>query len=406
MSSPLNLIAFYEFDWHALADYYHLWWYSSVVLLFAALPFFLFLGNLFLFRRPGRDWNKRVLPPVSVLIPARNEEASIGAAIESVLTSRGVDLELIVLDDGSTDATAEIVLSYAKQDTRVRLEQAPPLPEDWNGKQHACWALAALAGRDVFCFLDADVRLSPEAIYRMLSELNWVRGTRDEEPQMSLVSGFPAQETGTFLERLLLPLIHFVLLGYLPLAGERWSRSSGFAAGCGQFMMVRREAYFVTGGHSAIAMSMHDGLLLPQLFRRYRFRTAVFDMTHDAVCRMYQNAGAVWSGLSKNATEGMATPIRLPVFTVLLLLGEVLPLPMLVWAAVLQDQMPFRGFLLALLLGYAIRVISAWRYRQSWLGVALHPLGVLLLLVLQWGAFFRKLFRVPATWKDRAYRVG
>jgi hypothetical protein len=68
--------------------------------------------------------------------------------------------------------------------------------------------------------------------------------------------------------------------------------------------------------------------------------------------------------------------------------------------------MPFRGFLLALLLGYAIRVISAWRYRQSWLGVALHPLGVLLLLVLQWGAFFRKLFRVPATWKDRAYRVG
>jgi len=406
MSLPLNLMEISEVDWHALGDYIHVWNESLIVLAVAAIPALLFAANVFLFRRPGRDWNKRILPPVSVLIPARNEEASIGAAIEAVLTSRGVDLELIVLDDGSTDATAEIVRGYAEKDIRVRLEPAPSLPEDWNGKQHACWALAELAGRDVFCFLDADVRLGPEAIYRMLSELNWVSGARDSEPELSLVSGFPAQETGTFLERLLLPLIHFVLLGYLPLAGERWSRRSGFAAGCGQFMMVRREAYFVTGGHSAIPMTMHDGLLLPQLFRRYRFRTAVFDLSRDAVCRMYQGTGAVWNGLAKNATEGMASASRLPVFTVLLVVGEVLPFPMLVWTAALQYLMPFRIALLALLLGYGIRVFSAWRYRQSWLSAALHPLGVLVLLVLQWYAFLRKVFGFPATWKERAYRVG
>ena len=403
MSLP-QLAGIFEFDFHALGDYIHVWYESLIVLAFAAIPALLFAVNVFLFRRPGRDWNKRSLPPVSVLIPARNEEASIGAAIEAVLASRGVDLELIVLDDGSTDATAEIVRGYAEKDARVRLEPAPPLPEDWNGKQHACWALASLAGRDIFCFLDADVRVGPEAIYRMASELNWVDGTKDEEPEMSLVSGFPAQKTGTFLERLLLPLIHFVLLGYLPLAAERWSRSGAFAAGCGQFMMVRREAYFATGGHSAIPMTMHDGLRLPQLFRRYGFRTAVFDLSQDAVCRMDQ--GAAWSGLAKNATEGMASPFRLPVFTVLLLVGEVLPLPMLVWTATLQYLMPFRVALLAFLLGYAIRLFSAWRYRQSWLGAAMHPLGVLLLLVLQWHAFFRKLLRTSVTWKDRAYRLG
>lgn len=405
MSLP-QFVGIYEFDFRALGDYIHVWYESLIVLAVAAIPALLFSFNVFLFRRPGRDWNKRTLPPVSVLIPARNEEASIGAAIEAVLASRGVDLELIVLDDGSTDATADIVRGYAEKDARVRLEQAPPLPEDWNGKQHACWALASLAGRDVFCFLDADVRIGPEAIYRMLSELNWINGTKDEEPEMSLVSGFPAQETGTFLELLLLPLIHFVLLGYLPLAGERWSRSSAFAAGCGQFMMARREAYFATGGHSAIPMTMHDGLLLPQLFRRQGFRTAVFDLSQDAVCRMYRGAGAVWSGLTKNATEGMASLFRLPVFTVLLLVGEALPLPLLVWTVMLQYLMPFRVALLALLLGYGIRFFSAWRYRQSRLGAALHPLGVLLLLVLQWQAFFRKLLRIPATWKDRAYRVG
>ena len=405
MSLP-QFVGIYGFDFRALGDYIHVWYESLIVLAVAAIPALLFAGNVFLFRRPGRGWNKRVLPPVSVLIPARNEEASIGAAIEAVLASRGVDLELIVLDDSSTDATAEIVRGYAEKDARVRLEHAPPLPDDWNGKQHACWTLATLAGRDVFCFLDADVRVGPEAIYRMASELNWVDGTKDEEPEMSLVSGFPKQETGSFLERLLLPLIHFVLLGYLPLVGERMSRSSVFAAGCGQFMMVRREAYFATGGHSAIPKTMHDGLLLPQLFRRYRFRTAVFDLSQDAVCRMYRGAGAVWSGLTKNATEGMASLFRLPVFTVLLLVGEVLPLPILVWTATLQYLMPFRVALLALLLGYGIRFFGAWRYRQSRLGAALHPLGVVLLLVLQWQAFFLKLLRIRVTWKDRAYRVG
>jgi len=406
MSLPLNLHWISEYDWRSLSDYYHVWWDSSVILLFAELPFLLFLLNVFLFQRPGRDWNKRLLPPVSVLIPARNEEASIGAAVEAVLASRGVDLELIVLDDGSIDATAEIVRSYAEKDARVRLEMAPPLPEDWNGKQHACWMLASLATHDVFCYLDADVRVGQEAIYRMVSELNRTTDKNPDAPEFSLVSGFPAQETGTFLERLMLPLIHFVLLCYLPLAGERWSRSGAFAAGCGQFMMARREAYFATGGHSAIRLTMHDGLLLPKLFRRHRFGTAVFDLSKDAVCRMYQGAGEVWSGLAKNATEGMATLIRLPVFTVLLLAGEVLPLPLAVLALVHGYTAPFRFLLAALALGYAIRFFCVWRYRQSGLGAALHPLGVLALLVLQWYALVRKLFRVRATWKDRAYRVG
>jgi len=406
MSLPLTLHWIFEYDWRSLTDYYHMWLESIVVLTLAGLPFLIFAVNLSLFRRPGREWNKRLLPPVSVLIPARNEEASIGAAIESVLASRGVDLELIVLDDGSTDATAEIVRGYAEKDVRVRLETALPLPEGWNGKQHACWSLASLATHDVFCFMDADVRLGSEAIYRMVGELNWAGSTSAEGSEISLVSGFPAQETGTFLERLLLPLIHFVLLCYLPLPGERWSRSSRFAAGCGQFMMVRREAYFATGGHSAIRRTMHDGLLLPQLFRRYRFRTAVFDLSQDAVCRMYRGAGAVWSGLTKNATEGMATVTRLPVFTVLLVLGEVLPLPMAIFAFSCFYIPQLRLLVAAMALGYAIRFFSAWRYRQSLLGAALHPLGVLALLVLQGFALLRKLLRIRATWKGRAYRVG
>ena len=374
-----------------------------IVLACAAIPAILFAMNVWLFRRPFRAWNKRRLPPISVLIPARNEEGSIEAAIASVLASRGVDLELIVLDDGSTDGTAKLVRAAAKEDGRVRLVSAPPLPAGWNGKQHACWVLAGLATRDVLCFLDADVRVGPEAIYRMASELNHVG---DDGVEMALVSGFPRQETETFLEWLLLPLIHFVLLGFLPLAGERWSRRSGFAAGCGQFLMMRREPYFASKGHAAIRTTMHDGLLLPQLLRRKGFKTGVYDLSKDAVCRMYRGVDEVWQGLAKNATEGMASSGRIPVFTVLLLFGQVLPVVVAVLALALQDAAAVTLSMLALGLGYVVRLVSAWRYEQSWRGATLHPLGVVVLLGLQWYALVGKLRHRPAVWKQRSYEVG
>jgi cellulose synthase/poly-beta-1,6-N-acetylglucosamine synthase-like glycosyltransferase len=392
------------------SDYFHLLLACEFVLLCALIPALLFAMNVFVFRRPGRGWNRRVLPPVSVLIPARNEENSIGDCLESLLASRGVEFEVIVLDDGSTDRTREMADQIAGRDLRVRVEAGSALPDGWNGKQFACWSLASLASHDVFCFLDADVRVEKEALYRMVSELNYLDGRmqsgEEEKDLISLVSGFPRQETGTWMEILLLPLIHFVLLGFLPLLGERWSRRSGFAAGCGQFVMVRREAYFATGGHSAIRNTMHDGLLLPVLFRRYCFRTGVYDLSKDAVCRMYHNAGEVWRGLGKNATEGMASLARLPVFTALLLVGQVMPIPAALWAMHLKAVLPLRIALFALALGMGVRAVSALRYRQNWLGAMLHPIGVLILLVLQWYALVRKIIGKPATWKERAYQVG
>lgn len=369
----------------------------------AALTALLFAVNAILFRRPGPPWNRELLPPISVLIPARNEEASIEASLLAVLQSRGVDIEVIVLNDASTDRTAEIVQAIAKEDSRVRLEAAPPLPEGWNGKQHACWHLASLATRDVFCFLDADVRLGNQALYRLASELNHKERNRAE---MSLVSAFPRQVTATLLEHLLLPLIHFILLGYLPLPGERFTNSPMFAAGCGQVVMVRRESYFATGGHSANPLTMHDGIKLPELYRKAGFRTRIFDLSRDAQCRMYSSAAEVWRGLSKNATEGMATWTRLPVFSLLLFVGQVLPLPLAIVAACFQSGQEFYAALFVFVLTLLVRLFAAWRYRESWRGALLHPVGVFLLLLLQWNALLGKLFGRRAVWKEREYSLG
>jgi hypothetical protein len=377
-------------------------WLIGLAFVCATVPALLWIWKMLLYREPDADTCSLeggcVHPgTISVLIPARNEEGVIADSIASILASRAVEFEIIVLDDGSTDRTAEIVLGLAAQDSRVRLASAPPLPSGWNGKQHACYTLAGIAQSNILCFLDADVRLAPAALAAMSAFL--MRSGSD------LVSGFPRQETETVLEGLLLPLIHFVLLSYLPLAGMRTSPAPGFAAGCGQFLMVHREAYRKSGGHAQIRTTMHDGLMLPNLFRRHGLRTDIADLTHLATCRMYHNASEVWRGLAKNATEGMAAPARILPFTVLLLCGQILPV-LLVLSPVPYSHTARAFLLAALAASFLPRLYSVWKYRQPLLSACLHPIGVALLLTLQWYALIRKLAGQQVTWKERAYHMG
>ncbi len=358
---------------------------------------FVFCINLPFYRPPRRRAPAGPVRAVSVLIPARNEEAGIVAAVQSVLGSRGVALELLVLDDASADRTGELVAEIAALDSRVALHEAPPLPPGWNGKQHACATLARLARHDLLCFLDADVRLAPDALVRLLGEMDAER--------TDLLSGFPLEETGTWFEKLLIPLIHFMLLCYLPLPFARaLPRSPVFAAGCGQVILVRRQAYEGCGGHGAIRETMHDGLLLPRLLRGHGFRTALCDLTGLARCRMYRSAGQVWRGLGKNATEGMAAPARIVQFSALLFFGQVLPVLWLCFAWL--GQAPLLWPALAATSGYAVRLVAAWRFRQSVAGALLHPVGVAILLLHQWWSLGRKLLRRQTIWKQRAYDVG
>ena len=133
----------------------------GVALAFAVPPALLYFRNVTLFKPPPVADSTLSPPRVSVLIPARNEEASIAAALTTVLASTGVELEVVVLDDHSADHTAAIVAEFAARDARVRLEAAPPLPEGWCGKQHACYALSKLARFDTFTLKGTRCTVSP-----------------------------------------------------------------------------------------------------------------------------------------------------------------------------------------------------------------------------------------------------
>lgn len=348
----------------------------------AALPVVLSVVNAFFFRPPPR---RAAAPlPVSVLIPARNEEASIAACVESVLASRGVEIEVIVLDDDSTDRTAAVVREIAAKDGRVRLKAAPDLPAGWNGKQHACYALAGHARHPLLTFLDADVRLTPDALARLVAFR--------ERNGAALVSGFPRQDTGTLLEKLVIPLINWLLVGYLPMVGMRFSRWAAFGAGCGQWFLTDRACYDAVGGHAAVKASLHDGLTLPRAYRRAGLRTDVCDASGIAVCRMYRSAAAVWLGLAKNAREGMAAGVQLPVWTLLLAGGHLMPLVVAVFE-------PLGWVAVALSVG--LRLATALWFRASLLGAVLHSAGVVLLLAIQWFATYRAAVGRPVGWKGR-----
>ncbi|HVT37420.1 MAG TPA: glycosyltransferase family 2 protein [Gemmatimonadaceae bacterium] len=364
---------------------------ALVALGLAALPCGLFLRNLGVYRPLPRG-DSRNAQSISVLIPARNEEQNIRATLEAALGSAGSTFEIIVLDDRSTDRTAAIVSGFARRYARVRLESAPVLPAGWCGKQHACHVLAPLARHPLLVFMDADVRLAPDALARMARFM--------DQRGVALASGVPRQELGTLSERLLIPLIHFLLLGFLPMRAMRRTRMPALSAGCGQLFIARRDAYFLCGGHAMLRSSLHDGLKLPRAFRRAGFSTDLFDATDIATCRMYHSNADTWRGLGKNATEGLGAPGTIGPMSALLFGGQVLPFVLLAFAPMLTSLNLILAACAAAM-AWLPRLIAARKFRQPVGAALLHPLGVVALLTIQWHALARHLAGKPSIWKGR-----
>ncbi|HYF56942.1 MAG TPA: glycosyltransferase [Salinarimonas sp.] len=365
---------------------------ALAALALAALPAILGFVNLSLMRTP----RPRRCPDgtlVSILIPARNEEANIGPAVEAALASRDVAIEVVVMDDGSTDRTAAVVAGLAARDPRLRLENAPPLPEGWTGKVHACFRLAQAARGTHLLFVDADVRLAPRAAAALAGHA--------AATGAAMVSAVPRQEMRSLGELLTVPSINLLMLGYLPVALMRSRPDPSLGAACGQMLLAEREAYVRVGGHEAIRTRIHDGIQLARRFREEGRKTDVVAGAELATCRMYRGLAEAWAGFAKNAHEGMATPRALPVWTVLLFGGHVLP-PLLVIASGGASALAWA----ALALSLGIRAAVTLATRESPWSIPLHPLTVAVGLAIQWTSLVRARRGRPAGWRGRLYPAG
>ncbi len=336
--------------------------------------------------------------PLSVLIPARNEQAHIAATLRCLQSCDAIPWEALVLDDQSTDETAAIVRRIAQSDPRVRLLSGAPLEPDWNGKQFACWQLAQAAAFERLLFLDADVLLQPDAMPRLAAVLSQAPSSTTNQPD--LMSVFPRQQTVTWSEQAIVPLIYYVLLGFLPIRRSRINNAPAYAAGCGQIFVTTASAYRRSGGHRSIANSRHDGLQLPRAFRRAGLRTDIADGSDLATVRMYHDFPSVCNGVMKNANEALARwPIILPATCFCLA-------PLALWSTMLvkliaEQWSSMMIALPAVTLGHFAMFRLTKRFRLPHLLPLYFPLALVMFAALQALAFWKTMRGHTIAWRDR-----
>lgn len=229
---------------------------------------------------------------MSVIIPARNEEASLGTCLESLKSQAEVDFEIIVVDDHSTDRTREIASSFAATPgSKVRLLEAGTLPNGWTGKNNAVVTGVQHVEGEWLLLTDADTVHLPGTLARALAEAR--------EHQVDMLSYSPEQIAVTFWEMAVLPVV-FAELARQYSPSKVSDPNSPAAAANGQYILVRREAYDAVGGHAAVAGEILEDVALARHFKaagkKIRFRYAA-----DAVrTRMYRNWAQLRDGWTKN----------------------------------------------------------------------------------------------------------
>ena len=228
---------------------------------------------------------------VSVVVPARDEEASIEASVRSHLAQDYPSLEVIVVDDRSSDGTAAILERLSREDGRLTLVRGVEPPEGWLGKPHALFEGASRARGDFLLFADADVRYAPPTV---CEAIGWLEGGG-----LDLVAFFPRLEMRGFWENVVLinlPVSYFFGPAFL-LNSDRQRR---FAVGGGAGMIVRRTLYDAAGGHEALRASVIDDLHLATRVRRAGGRCRMLRADDRLSLRMYRGFRAIFDGFTKN----------------------------------------------------------------------------------------------------------
>lgn len=334
-------------------------------------------------------------PIVSIIVPARNEEPCLALCLESLVAQRGINFEIIVVDDASTDRTAEIARSFPG----VQVIEAGRLPENWTGKNNAMAAGAKIAHPKAkwLLFTDADTVHKPGSLARAVAEA--------EQHGVALLSYSPEQEVRTFWEKAVMPVIFAELAATYPPEKVN-DPASPIAAANGQYLLISREAYDAVGGHTAIASCLLEDVAMARLVK-FSGRRIFFRYGGDAVrTRMYRSWAQMKEGWSKNLALLFRRPLKM-VFDVTLryfiftLVGSVWIPIMIAGKFLFSPRPPLFGLLYAAFpFAIWLRISTAhFSLYATTLGLYLgQPVFLYLLLRSRW---HNRNGRV--TWKDRQY---
>lgn len=342
--------------------------------------------------RLGESAPALVLPPfVSIIVPARNEELNLRRLLPSLRALDYPRFELLVVDDGSEDATAGVAESLG-----ARVLPAGPLPDGWVGKSHACWAGANHSTGEWLLFTDADTWHAPDSLGRALAEA--------QQRRLDAVSLLTDQECHSFWEALLLPFAYqHYFAGVRPRALAN-PRSHAVLLN-GQYLLVRREAYFASDGHEAVRGSLVEDAALGALFKQRGVRFATLHAEGEVRVRMYTGLSGIWEGFAKNSARFLAVDPAGGALTILSTILSSTGVPLMVEGAAQHGGRTFAAGLGSY--GLAVVAFARWQRRfnapvrlaplQPLAGGVFQAIGVL--------SAVRALTGSGARWKGRVYRL-
>jgi glycosyltransferase involved in cell wall biosynthesis len=325
---------------------------------------------------------------VSVLIPARNEEANLGACLAAVL-QQGVTVgEILLYNDHSTDNTAQVIQQVAARDGRVRALAPQPLPVGWCGKNFACAQLAQAARGPWLLFLDADALLQAGAVASMVAEA--------QRRRLTMLSCWPGLVLVSFWEKALMPMLNTVVFSVFPgvLSLVRGEASLGLAHGA--CLLFERATYEKLGGHAAVKEQIFEDTRLAQLWRTRGERSLGLDGQAIVRVRMYQSLAEIWAGFQKNFYPAFQHEFSFWVFW--LLHAALFCAPFAMYAL---TRRPAYGLAAAAIL--LLRWLLALRFGQPQWSVLLQPFSEALLLALGLSSWWRCKSGRGVNWKGREY---
>jgi len=377
--------------------------YQQIVFSLLALVLLNLLLNLRALKKPKSNIElPEPAPLISVLVPARNEEANINGCLESLRQQEYPNFEILVLDDSSTDGTADIVARIAAEDSRVRLLRGQALPPGWAGKTFACHQLAQEARGSWLLFTDADT-VHAASMLRMVLGVALVS-------RVALISGFPYQRTTSLWQKMAIPILfYFMLLCWMPFWWLQRSRRAMPSVAIGQFLFFSAEEYRSIGGHEAVKSRIVEDVWLGREVSRHHYRQLTLDLSSLVSCQMYREFGSMWDGIAR----WLYTVASLSVVSLVGMMAVVLFLflaPFL-WLAygLLLTQPDFAWEVLVALqvaIVFLARFLAGRRFSQPKISIVLHPVGILFLVLVAFYASYQYLTGAGVRWKGRVYDAG
>jgi glycosyltransferase involved in cell wall biosynthesis len=316
---------------------------------------------------------------VSILIPMRNEEQNVIECINSVSAQEGLkNFEIIVLDDHSEDQTADLLSKFMN----ISKLNGTNLPDDWLGKLWACQQLADASTGEYLVYIDADVRLSRNAVASAISKMG----------KWDFISPYPKQIAIGFVQRLFQPLLQWSWLASVPLFISQKLGIKSMAVANGQFLIIKRDAYFKSGGHQSIKSEVIDDIMLARQLLASGYSGGVAEASQVASCHMYKTAGELVNGYRKSLWKAFGSIFGTSVAILILFISGVVPFI----GAIFGSKIGLISFGLIVL----SRFISSIRTGTIPNTALLHPLAIVFLIGLIIYSWIGKLTNT-LTWRDR-----